>query len=279
MTKSLSNLIKSGYVYVDHQQARVIDSDKRNDGFMSLQFPSIDQTKTHVISEYEQKYPEADNDGFASGLDVIHMEDMLEENTLLNEEKNRILEEAQEEAAQILEEAKLQATQIKEEAYEEGKKLGYEEGYLAGQSEIKQLEEELHRQMSEQQQAYEKEVASLEPKFADVLIQLLQKVTGFVADESNEVITYLISNAISEIDNNKEFVIKVSSQDYETVRSKKEEISNYISEEARLEIVEEKSMSKNQCYIETESKIFDCSLDAQMRNLILNLQLLSNSFH
>ena len=46
-------------------------------------------------------------------------------------------------------------------------------------------------------------------------------------------------------------------------------------ENATLEIVEDRTLNKNECLIETEDGIFDCSLSTQLTELKRKLQLLS----
>ena len=42
-----------------------------------------------------------------------------------------------------------------------------------------------------------------------------------------------------------------------------------------LEIVSDIALSGNQCIIETETGVFDCSMDVQLKNLIKDLRSLS----
>ncbi len=45
--------------------------------------------------------------------------------------------------------------------------------------------------------------------------------------------------------------------------------------EGSIEIVEDVTMKKNQCIIETGSGMYDCSLDVQLENLIEEIKMLS----
>ena len=42
-----------------------------------------------------------------------------------------------------------------------------------------------------------------------------------------------------------------------------------------VEVVEDPVLARAQCTIETDTRIFDCSLDVQLKNLISNIKLLS----
>ena len=43
-----------------------------------------------------------------------------------------------------------------------------------------------------------------------------------------------------------------------------------------LEIISDLSLEGNQCIIETDTGIFDCSMDVQLKNLIKDLKSLSS---
>jgi flagellar assembly protein FliH len=42
-----------------------------------------------------------------------------------------------------------------------------------------------------------------------------------------------------------------------------------------IEVLEEASFEKNQCVIETDGAVFDCSLNVEMDNLIKKIKMLS----
>ena len=48
-----------------------------------------------------------------------------------------------------------------------------------------------------------------------------------------------------------------------------------MSREVNIDIVEDATLERNQCMIETNTGIFNCSLDIELNNLIKNIKLLS----
>ena len=54
--------------------------------------------------------------------------------------------------------------------------------------------------------------------------------------------------------------MRVSEADFPVVSYSKDAIRGYLSEGAQLEVVADKLLERNQCMIETESRIYDCSL-------------------
>ena len=48
-----------------------------------------------------------------------------------------------------------------------------------------------------------------------------------------------------------------------------------VPQNGSLEIVKDATLERNQCLIETDGGIFDCSLDVQLENLIMDVKALS----
>ena len=74
----------------------------------------------------------------------------------------------------------------------------------------------------------------------------------------------------------KKILLRVSQDDYPYVSMRKKELitGTGIAVEA-VEIVEDFSMKKGQCIIETEGAIFDCGFKTQMEELRKQLKMLS----
>ena len=81
---------------------------------------------------------------------------------------------------------------------------------------------------------------------------------------------------MNQIDGAKEYLIHVSKEDFAYVNMQKREIqANAVTGNVNLEIIEDISLHKNECLIETEGGIFDCGLGTQLSELTRKLKLLS----
>jgi flagellar assembly protein FliH len=69
--------------------------------------------------------------------------------------------------------------------------------------------------------------------------------------------------------------VKVSKADYPYVLKYKEVLEKTVTKATNIEIIEDVTLSKNQCLIETDGGVFDCSLDVQLDNLTKTLKILS----
>ena len=86
---------------------------------------------------------------------------------------------------------------------------------------------------------------------------------------------HLIDNALHNLEKSKRIVIRVSKEDIAMVSSKRSYFAKELKEDTELDITEDTSLSANQCIIETDNKIVDCSLDAQLDNLRDQIRMLS----
>jgi flagellar assembly protein FliH len=264
----LSNLIKSSYIYFDQGDKRVINSDIRYNNFIPF-VPVSDEPK-------EMGMESSTPNEFVEGINIVNMDKLIQkEKETINLQANSLIEEAKLQAEQILNEARNQAELIKENAYNEAKDRGYADGVQDGENRCNQMQMELQDKMIQFEREYEEHIANLEPDFVKVMIALIEKITGVIIEDRNEVICHLVDRAMKQEEKSNQFVIRVSKDDYAFLDSEKEKLSAITGSGASIDIKEEKSLGKNQCIIETDTKIIDCSLDVQLNRLIDDLKLLS----
>ena len=109
------------------------------------------------------------------------------------------------------------------------------------------------------------------------MISLISKITGVLCEDRKDVIIFLIDNALHNVSKSKNITIRVSDGDFANVDSAKDKLKEKLSSDAELDIAEDSSLSENQCIIETDSGIIDCSLDVQLDNLKEKIRLISLS--
>ncbi|TCK97889.1 flagellar assembly protein FliH [Natranaerovirga hydrolytica] len=197
-------------------------------------------------------------------------------------EKEKVEKNLQE-AEAILKEAKLEAEMIKKNAYEEGKKSGYEkgydsgysEGYEVGKQEAEQLKAEVDKQEAEMIAKYEGLIEKLEPRFVQLVINIVEKLTGVLVEDKKELILNIINNGIQSKDTTKEYVINVSDEDYNYIIDNSNAIHNIGNPNVKIDIISNTKLSKGQCFIETSNGIINSSVDVQLKELISDLKVLA----
>lgn len=302
------NLYKSSYVLVDSEDVRVIDSNTRvvgGDQFMPKEEPitddmvqeympqSFDENEEQVAMLFgetpDEENVDESSDFLQEGMegmpeqmlagDEADMDDNMSSNEI-SQEAQAILEQAQLQAQEIVEQAMRDAENEVNLAYENAKQQGMQDGYEQGRQ---RLEEELNARMLELEQMeierknkYDEMVSEMEPYIVQQLTGIYEHLIGVELSQYKSVLSHLIAGTLHNTEASDNYLIHVSSNDYSYVSMQK----NQILEEggvknASIEVVEDLTLSKNQCLIETDSGIYDCSLSVQLEELKRKLMLLS----
>lgn len=209
---------------------------------------------------------------FTEGLQAVVVDSIVSEEDQ-RKKAEMIVENAKAEATKILEAAKDKTLQLKETAINSGIQQGYEEGIRKANLEIELIKKKLLDQEMHQKKEYQDLLAGIEGQVAEMIASLITRLTGILVEDKEDIILYLVEKTFGDVDGIEDCTIRVSKEDYDILLSKKD----YIKEKTgnNIQITIDPLLAKNQCMIETESKIIDCSLDVQMNNLITDLKLLS----
>ncbi len=270
----MSNLLKYNSIVIKDSNNYIIDSNQKV-------IDKINSIKKNIIATNVMNPNPPDADGFVSGLSAQVVEELTDEdeNAATQEDltlqTQEILDNARREGEEIVAQAHREAEQF----IEVMKNEGYDQGLKAGAEEVenrkRQLEEEYKLKKEELDKEYQAKVADIEPKLVDTFINVFSNVTHTIAEDKKDMIIYLINSVMNNVDTCKEFVIHVSPDDYRFTINNQNLITGALSKEVHIEISEDSTLSRNECLIETDSGVFDCSLDVQLSNLIKDIKLLS----
>jgi len=196
----------------------------------------------------------------------------------INAEAERILSEANEKASQIIKEAMEKSAQIKNDAMEkgieEGKKIGYEEGYSVGSHEFDAKSLELNEKARELEAEYQKELANLEPELLNVILDVIDKVFRVQFSRKRELLLYLIHNTISKIEMANNFEVHVAESQRDYIEKHKDEIVQKVGSNMKIDIISDPTIMEDDCTIITETGVFECGFGAQLDNLIRDFRSL-----
>lgn len=276
----MSNLLKRGTTFISEE--RIID------------YNELIKLKLKNIVSDKESHSNVDADGFVNGLKADVVEQLLtgseDENEAVDSQnpddvKNQLaaaIEEANEQARSIKDEANEVLAQAHMEAgkiIEDAKRTGYEQGACNAREEYGSKAEALEREYEQKKAQLEKEYndlkAAIEPELVETITEVFRKITYTVAEDNKEIIIGLINGVMKNSDISNEFVIRVSPDDYRFLVNNQGKIYCAVSKEVNMDIVEDAAMKKNQCIIESDTGVYDCSLDIELNNLIRDIKLLS----
>ena len=231
----MSNLYKQWGVAPKQEGARIINSN-------AIVAQKIEEMAKKMR---EQAGTEVDfTDGFSQGLGAENVEAILEE------PQADPIEEAKEEAERILSEAKADAEEQEMQRH------------------LQQLEESLNTD-------YRNKLQHMEQQVVEVVVHVFEKVFHIQFDDKTEILLSLVSDAIMGIEGSKDFRIRVAEVNFEFMENHRHELEERVGEDISLEMIADPMLEENQCMIETDSGIFNCSLGVQLENLIKDLKSLS----
>ncbi len=229
--------------------------------------------------------------GFVSGLAIADVIEAPEEGAgnviKAQDEAKELLErtraeaqelraQAQEEAQRILEEAKAQAQAERQQVLEQAKQQGYMEGMSKAQAHEGAMEQEYLEKGRQLEEEYQQQIDMLEPNLVDAITGIYEHIFHVELSSYREILTSLISDVLHRLDGSRSFIIHVSKEDYAYVNmQKKQMLAGAVSESVSVDVVEDASVGRNECMIETENGIFDCGLGTQLSELKKRLTLLS----
>ena len=298
-------VLKSGWVVVNPQDTRIIDSNARAEA-------KLKEIALELAKQCGEE-PEFAN-GFTQGLNAVEVSDLMrdENGNIIGYEQEgeassetseslqaaetpayeELIAQAQAEVQEMKQQAATEIETTRAQAAEEGKKQGYQDGFEQGKQagfeqghqdgldsvaeQREQMLEEMERQRAKLESEYEKKLKEIEPKFIETLTGIYEHIFHVSLRNSRELIVYLIQNTMRNIEGGTTYLIHVSKEDFPFASmQKKELIKNTNINIDDVELLEDATLSKNECMIETGSGVFDCSLGTQLEALNEELRLLS----
>ena len=268
----MSNLIKYQFVDLKPSDAVVINHNEKKDNF--IPFGKSGGISIETIGQQEAE----------KAITLLHKEEVQDSPSISEEEFQKskeeaefLVEEAKREAQQLHEEAARQIQKEMQRAVEEGRNQGYQDGWSRAEQEIARKEKEIDDTARNQKRELEEYVDGIEKKYVDVLIALLQKLTGVLIEYRDDLMLYLIRTTVQDLEPSDYYCVRVSKEDIYEVESNKEQIIQELGQNVNLELVEEKGLEKGQCVIETQSQMVDCGFQTQLDTLIRDLKMLVHS--
>lgn len=280
-----NTLIKANNITFGKDKKRVIDSNQAV--FDRLQMLNEILESSADYSEFADDFSEGlgapsvdalfedrgdDFDEAEMGEADIDVEAMLGD---ANAQAESIIANANDQAKAIVDEANEKAAAIMENAQQEGFARGQEAGYEDGMAQVRQKEAELEERMNQLEAEYEAKVSELEPQFVELLTDIYSHVFKIDLADKTELVLNLLKDAIHGIDGTHNYFIHVSKDDYEAVVQNKDELAAGLASSCTVEIIEDISLSKGECFIEGESGIYDCGLGTELSLLKKELMLIS----
>ena len=287
VTISLSSIYKGNYYYGAPKPAsdkRVIDSNE----LIAARL----ETLSEVLKQKQGGLP-LSGEGFVQGLQAEDVSALLadtgEEGASVikaEQDKNALLQQAKSEAESLVANAKQQADTIVAEAIEqaalskktvleEARMNGYREGINRANKEVESIKADLEKQRRDMAAEYEAKYASMEADLVDVITDIYEHIFHVDLSSYREILVHLISTTIRKVEGGRSFIVHVSKDDYPFVSMQKKQLVAGLAISSAVDIIEDLTLAKGECFIEADGGIFDCGLGTQLKELRKKLKVLS----
>ncbi len=282
------NVYKPNYLYgagAATGQTRMIDTNE------------LVASRLEMLQEIINKSPREAatvTEGFVQGIDAQDVTDLLSQeedggsNVIKSQAKaeemlaqakkeaERIVAESREQAKTIMAESMEQAAISKKNILEEARMNGYREGINRANEEVEKLKAQLQEQKKAIETEYEAKYETMESDLVDVITGIYEHIFHVELSSYRQILVHLISTTMRKVESGRSFMIHVSKDDYPFVSMQKKQMVEGIgSSSDSVEVVEDLTLIKGECFIETEGGIFDCGLGTQLKELRKRLKVLS----
>lgn len=267
------------------EETRVIDSN----GLMAKRLKNVQTGFEDGVARDGEEAADGEgfSEGFADGLSVEELAGLVSEDgeapavikaqptqpVYEGPSPEELVARAQEEIQEMRSQAQAEIEEARRTALDEGRREGESRGYAEG---MQKAEAELAGKRRELEQEYENRLSVLEPEFIRHITGIYERIFHVQLDTYHDVVLYLLSDCMQKCDGSRNFIVHVSAEDYPYVSMQKKQLTDMSGgANVTVEIVEDITLRKSECMVETEGGVFDCSLDVELEALRKELMLLS----
>jgi flagellar assembly protein FliH len=204
----------------------------------------------------------------------LRQEIMAEMTPILNRRGEDIVANARAQANGLIEAGKRDAEIAKEGILKMASAQGYEEGLQRAKEEENRALSALEARRQALEQEYQAKIAELEPAFANILVELVKKVTNVAYDNHKEVLLYLIETGLGFAQKDTCFDVMLNEEDYKKYASLFPKIKEHYKEKYTLEFKKSADLPEGSCKLENENRVIDCGLGVRLGGLLDDLSLL-----
>lgn len=177
------------------------------------------------------------------------------------------ISEAQQQAERMIAEAETSRQKICDHSKAEGIRLGKEEGFRAGQEEVRYLTERLHKMIEEVMGRRQGILRETERQIVDLVLLMTRKVVKVISENQRAVISANVVHALRKVRTRGAVTLRVNLADVELVTQHKQEFIAAVERVDDLTVVEDTSVGRGGCVVETDFGEIDARVASQLHEL------------
>lgn len=183
------------------------------------------------------------------------------------QEAAKIIENAKFEAEKILQEANIEKEQLKSSAYQEGYKEGNELGYSDGQNEVNRLVDRVHKIVESVMVRRDEILCETEQQIVELVLLMTRKVVKTISENQKTIVLSNILAALKKIRSRGTVTLRVNVDDIKLTTAHVDEFIKRIENVNGINIIEDSTVDKGGCIVETDFGAIDARISSQLAEL------------
>jgi len=179
----------------------------------------------------------------------------------------RIIEDAKTRAQQLEDEMRQTLTAERVDALEQGKTEGKDEGYADGKKEVDRLIERTHVILKSAQEKRGEILKETEKEIVDLVLLITRKVIKVLSENQRSIIIQNVIEALRKVKSKGSVIIRVNLSDLELATEHKQDFINVMEGAKSVLVMEDSSVDKGGCIIETDFGEIDARIASQLAEL------------
>ncbi len=179
----------------------------------------------------------------------------------------RALADAESKIKEMEKQAQARINEITSEAHKKGYAQGREEGFKAEKSEAERLVQRLHTIIERTMDKREEILNNTETQIVELVLLISRKVVKTISENQKSVIISNIAQALRKLKTRSDIIIRVSIADLELAGEHLQEFTDMVENAKNISIVEDTTVDRGGCVIETDFGEIDARIQSQLNEL------------
>ncbi len=182
-------------------------------------------------------------------------------------EAEALLSEAGRKAAELEAEAGERAAALVEEARKKGFAEGRDEGWREGKAEAERLVQRLHSILAKAIEKRSDIITQSEAQIVHLILQIAKKVVKVISENQKNIVINNALQALRKLKSKSDVVIRVNLLDVNLTTEHAREIVELIENVKSVSVLEDSTVDRGGCVIETDFGEIDARISSQLREI------------
>jgi flagellar assembly protein FliH len=179
----------------------------------------------------------------------------------------RVVSEAEARVAQLESTAQARMEAAEREAAKKGRDEGREEGYREGVAEAERLVGRLHTILDRAMEKRAEILQETEAQVVELVLLVAKKVVKVISENQKSVVVQNIAQALRKLKTKSDVIVRVNIADLQLATEHVKDFVQMAENAKKLQIVEDSTVDRGGCVIETDFGEIDARIASQLHEL------------